>query len=404
LNIGKGTAYPLGYKTVVPSTNNIPFSKARDTLAIVNSSIGTFNAPGGSVITTNSAPFNLNGLSLSVTSGSGNPHVVTFTGTAMSAADVVSAINTTVNAYTNGGAAPIMKCSYGDNGQVEIQCADGNALTINPVTSDCYGVLGISTGTYQPGGQRIYPTNDGPIKDTSNLNYEALVVEEVTHSSTLIDTLSNTGVVSLLGASNSAADAHDGHYMWFVNEDFQRVGDTVSWQNMAGNGVTPPPSSGEAYYVAYLYQRTATKGVRKLIRVTDAQVTRGANPGTPDYLTFTNATIALAFDGSPVTGLTGNPADVIDIVAVNSSPGQGITSYYTGWTFSKNSTSLAHFPSQINWASAGPQNSGASGQPNINTPYYVTFDMWWHSVEGDYVTADSYVNVSSGRTECCFEL
>ena len=383
LSIGKGTAYPEGFKTVIPSNNQLSFSKARDTATQNNSSLGVFTATGGSVISSLTETFNLNGTSLKLKVGTGNYHTVNFTLDNNSAQDVANYINLQVNSYPSSGSEPLISCTYG-SGKVEIQAAR-DSLEIATVASDCYSILGITPGVYPAGGIRVYPCNDPFIKDVSDLNYRTSIIEEVTHNgSTQIDAFQNSNLVEILGVSLTEADAYDQKFDYKVGVDFVKAGDTISFANMSG----AQPTGGATMYVSYQYRRNGVKGVRQLVRVRDAQVVRDPNSNV-DTLTFTGAsTITKAIDGSSVS-LSGTPSDVTEILQVTTNSGQSST-YYTAYTFLKNSTAISHNPSQISWAAAGEPNSGVGGQPTGSATYYVTFDMWWHSLEGDYVSADSF--------------
>jgi hypothetical protein len=384
LSIGKGTAYPAGFKTKVPTETRLSFDKARDVRSVNNSALDVFQIPGGSVISSTVEPFNLAGLSLKLKVGKGNYHTVNFTANNMSADAVAAFVNSSINPYVSGGSPNLVKCTSG-SGKVEIQGKDGNSIEIAAVTSDCYTQLGIATGVYSPVGTRIYRTNDRYIKNVSDLNYRCQVCEAVTHNgSTGIDRLAKNNVVTILGASITLADAQDGKWDYTLGVDFEKDGDSISFANMGGQ----KPANGVTYFVCYQYRRNAVKGTRELIRVIDAEVTKGVANGI-DQLAFTNATSIIRLrDGSPVT-VSGIPSDILQIVKVRRSIATGATEY-VNWKFTKNSDGLGHYNQSIDWANAVINDSSSTGQPTTTSKYYVTFDMWLHSIEGDYVSADSY--------------
>ena len=92
-----------------------------------------------------------------------------------------------------------------------------------------------------------------------------------------------------------------------------------------------------------------------------------------------------------MSGLSGEASDVIRILRVNNTSGQS-QSEYNAYAFLKNSGALLHESSEVDWSGAGAQGETPGGQPVTGATYYVTFEYWRHTVEGDYLTADSYLN------------
>lgn len=373
---GGGKAYPNGWEVQTIGVQSIPFGKARDVGSVNNSATDAYSAPGGSVTTANSENFDLDGLSVKLRVGSGNYHTVTFSSDGMSAAQVAAQIVSEVNAYPTSGT--LVYCPVAD-GKFQIRAADGQDLTIAVVADDAYTELGISTGTYTPQGTRIYKINDAYIKGISDLHYPAVVVEAVVHNgNTHVDALSGSTVLSILGASDTQADAYDGKWDYHIGVDFVRDGNNISYAGMGGS----EPVHGATHYVAYRHNYNAAKGSRLLVRVIDAQVVKGAEDGQ-DTLVFTGATsITRVSTGEAVAGLSGEIKDAVRILRVNNSPGQS-QDQYSGHALMKNATALTHNSSQIDW-------SAASSQPSTGATYYVSLELWYHAVEGDFVTADSY--------------
>jgi len=381
LKVHKGKAYPNGWRVYTEGTQTVPFNRARDVKFVNNSGIDAFETPGGSVITGNPETYDLDGLNVSLTIGSGNAHVVAFTSDGMTAAQVGAAIEASVNAYPTDGELVICTAA---SGYLEIQAVDGKNLTVNAVVDDAYTELGLTEATtYTPLGTRIYECNDAFIRDVSDLNYRTSLVEQRTHNgSTHIDLLANENVLSILGASDTAADAHDGKWNYLESVDFVKDGGAASYVGGA------EPASGATVYYAYTYNRNAIKGARTLVQCVDAEIVKGAVGGLDDIV-WTGGTWTKVLDGSAVTGLSGNVKDAVQILRVNNSPGQSNTEY-TAYAFLKNSDGLTHATSQVDWSSAGAPGSGAGGQPALGATYYCSFWAWRHETEGDYCSADSY--------------
>ncbi|MEW6352108.1 MAG: DUF4815 domain-containing protein [Thermodesulfobacteriota bacterium] len=382
--IGPGLAYPEGWEIETYKTRHVEFPRARDVEARNNSSTDVFDATGGAATGTATEPFDVDGLNVKVKVGSGNSHTVALTGNGQTAAQVATQIANGVNTYPSAESAALVTCTA-VSGRVQIRGRNGHALTIEAVAADAYTVLGLTAGTYAVQGTRIYQVNDAFVKTVSDLNYPCETVDSVTHNgATHKDALSNTGVFQIIGAANSEADCRDGKFDYHFGVDFGRSGDYIDFSLYGG----AEPASGATCYVKSRYQRNGIKGVRNLVRVVDAQVVKGAEDGQ-DTLVFTGASATEVVSGNLVTGLSGSASDVVRILRVNDNPGQS-TSQYSAYRLLKNTTALGHSASQIDWSQAGPQGQTPGGQPNTTVTYYVSFEYWKHSVEGDFVAADSY--------------
>lgn len=385
--IDSGKAYPMGYEIDYKGTQTIPFNKARDVQAVNNSTVGVFDCPGGYVISSNSGPYSVDGLSIVIQVGNGNQHTVTFSGSRTNG-QICSQITAVLNTYPTSGV--LVHCTANADGTVKIQAAENKSLTFVSCANSAYVALGVTIGIYNPIGTRIYKTNNYYIKDVSDLNYRAPHVASIAHNTTTqIDALVNqTGLpsgslVEILGASNTLADAYDGKWNFTLQTDFVRDGDNISF---AGLGGTKPTGT---YFVSYQYQRTATKGIRQLVTVTDVPITKGAN-GSTETLIFTGAaSIVDTLTGATISPVpTGNVVDAVSLLRVNNSIGQAQTQY-SSCVFSKNATALTLNNGTLSWANAAT-NTGITGQPSPNAIYYATFTAWLHVTEGDFVSADSY--------------
>lgn len=385
--VGPGKAYPEGVRGYNKAPQFPVIPKARDVEFRNASPLDQFVFTGGSVIGTGVEPFDLNGLSIKLHVGSGNSHTVNFTADGMSAAAVVTAIETAVNAYPTSGEPDLVSCADAA-GQLQIQARKGNTLTVEAVASDAYSVLGISTGTYEPGGTRIYRTNERYIATVSDTAYLTELVESVTHDGTTHkDLLSHTGVATILGVSATEADCHDSKFNWLYGVDFGRDGNYVDYTQYPGGS---EPANGQTVYVKYRYNRTAVKGARTLVRVVDAQITKGAEDSA-DQIVYTGHTSATkVVDGSAVSGLSGAVKNVARILRVNDSPGQS-QAEYNAYSFNRNANELTLEVSEINWAAAGAQGETPGGQPTTGSQYYCTFECWVDTVSTpDFYAADSY--------------
>jgi hypothetical protein len=385
LKINPGKAYPNGFRTITEATQTIDFDRTREVSSANNSGLDPFSIIGGSVTTTNEEnfAFGAGNKYVKLQVGSGAEHTVTLTGT-LSATEVKTAIEATLNAVPTDPAYDLVTCSVA-SGYLNIRAINGKSLSVLAVADDAYTVLGLTVGVHTPIGTRIYEINDDYIATVSDLNYKTELVEARTHNiNTHIDALVNTGVVSILGASDTLVDAHDHNWDYAEGVDFAKSGNSISFSGLGG----AEPAGGATYYVCYEYNKNAVKGVRTLVHVVDAKVVKGAEDGS-DALTLTDATsITKVIDGTAVAGLT-DIKDVVELVKVNATAGQSATQYTTP-VLVKNSTGLEHATSEISWATGGTQGQTGTGQPTTGATYFVSFYMWAHTTEGNYVSADSY--------------
>jgi hypothetical protein len=376
---GGGKAYVQGFPqaTIAPQYVEIP--KGRDVKSENNSVLDPFIIPGGSVLSSHSEPFNVNGLAVKFRIGAGGYHTVNLTGASESAVSVAAQISGSINAYPTSGS---LVYAQGVSGKLQVQAIEGKSFEVAAVANDAYTVLGLTVGVYQPQGQRIYQAAHKFVKSTSDMAYITEIVEAVTHNgSTHRDSLANENVQDVIGASNSLVDAHDGKFNYVKGVDFAKNGDTIDFSGLGG----AKPSNGQTYYVKYRYNHNAVRGTRVRVRVLDAQVTKGAICGQ-DTLVFTGGSFVEAVSGNPVTGLSGSAKDVIRILRVNDSAGQSQDEYGSvGYALLKNAGALTFDNSQIDW-------SRTTSQPSTGATYYVTFEFWRHTVEGDFLAADSFLN------------
>lgn len=380
--VNSGKAYPEGYEveTLAPQFVEIP--KARDVESRNNSAVGAFVHTGGYVIGTTTENFDVDGLKILVQIGSGTDITVTFSGNGQTAAQVATQIETTVNAVPSSGEPDLITCSDA-SGSVKLQAQDGKDLTLKTISGDAYTVLGLTDtkpATYEATGTRIYQISEEFVKVVTDINYGVEIVETIpSHNGTThIDTLGNTGVYDIVGASDAQADCHDSNFDYIEGTDFERIGNTISFAGMGGS----EPANGATYYVKYRYNHNATKGARVLVKVVDAQVVKGAAGGT-DTLTFTGGTATKVINGDPVGGLSGNASNVIRILRVNDSTSQTQDDYPGEYRLVTNSGALEHEDSEIDW-------QYSVNEPTTSNTYYVTFIFWQHTTEGDVVVADSY--------------
>lgn len=384
IELNSGKAYVEGFEIETIAAQFLDIPKGRVTKSVNNSVVDAFTITGASVTGTESETFDVDGLNVKLKVGDGNSHTVGLTGNGQTAAQVATQINNSVNAYPTSGI--LVDCKDA-SGKLQIQSIDGKSLTIQAVASDAYTVLGLSTGTVEPTGQRIYKVNRAYVKTVTDLNYITETVVAITHDGTdHIDPTGLTNVQDVLGCSDAEADCHDGKWDYQKNVDFVKDGNNIDFAALGGSD----PDNGATYYAKVRYNRNATKGTRVRVRVTDAQITKGAEDGQ-DTLVFMGGTAEEVISGNPVSGLAGNARDVIRILRVNDSPSQS-QSEYNSYALLKNSDALNHADSEIDWSAAGAQGETPGGQPTTAATYYVTFEFWRHTTEGDFVAADSYLN------------
>ena len=315
----KGKGYIEGNEIETIATQTVEIPKARDVGSVNNSVLGSFDATGGYTVGTASENFDVDGLAIKLKVGAGNSHTVTFSGNGKTAAQVAAAINAGVNAYPSGGISdPLVACAASST-HVMVKAVDGKNLTIEAVASDCYTVLGISTGTYYVTGTRIYEMDDNYVKEITDLSFITERVEAVVRDGGSDTDSMDYAASTLLGVSNTAADCADGKYDFIYLTDFKRTDGDIDW-SLGGSD----PSNGATYYLKYRHSYNPTQRTKVRVRVTDATVVKGAEDGS-DTLVFTGGTAAEVISGNAVTGLSGNASDVIEILRVNNSSGQSTT-------------------------------------------------------------------------------
>ena len=386
--IYNGKAYVQGNEIETIATQKLSIPKARTVDSVNNSVLGSFDATGGYTIGTTSENFDVDGLSVKLKVGSGNSHTVTFSGNGRTAAQVAADINASVNAYpTDGVNQPLVQCAA-SNGKVMIKAVDGKNLTIEAVASDAYTVLGISTGTYYVTGTRIYEMDDNFVKEVSDLSYISERVEAVTRDGGSDTDELEYSASTLIGVSNTAANAHDGKFDYIYLTDFKRTDGKIDW-SLGGSD----PSNGATYYLKYRHAYNPVRRTKTRVRVVDATITKGSEDGQ-DTIVFTGGTATEVVSGNPVAGLSGSASDVISILRVNTTAGQSADQYNL-YSLIKNSSTVPSIEfgvSQIDWSAAGTQGTTGDGQPTTGATYYVTFEYWKWSATGDYIAPDSYVN------------
>jgi hypothetical protein len=382
LSINRGKAYPSGYEVQFEGNRKIEFDKARETKTVNNSGTDVFDCPGGyttGTVVEGAGGFDVSGKAIKLKVGSGNYHTVTFAANDLTAAQVCSYIESEVNSY---GSEDLVNCVAG-SGLVQVQAAANKSLEIAAVANDAYTLLGISTGTYEPIGTRVYEINNAYVKTVTDLSYKIEEVLQVTHNGTTHKDLLGESIVSIVGASITQADCHDSKFDYEVSVDYQKDGNYIDF-TLGGD----EPTGGSTYYVKAQRNYNATLGSRILIEVVDAKIVKGVEDGI-DVITYTDATSITKVSNGASVSLTGNASDVIEVLRINNSTGQSVTQY-TSYEFYKNSGALSNENSTIDWSNAGQPGVVITGQPYETNTYYISFRAWYHAVEGDLLTADSY--------------
>jgi hypothetical protein len=391
LKIGRGVAYPKGFKVQFDGTRFIEFNKARVTASENESACDVFDYDGGVCTGTIAQTYSLNGKTLKFKVGSGDFHEVAFTSES-TAAQVGAAIAAKI--VSDGYPADLM--TYVATTVLQLRAREGNSLTISaPTSNDAAPILGLAAGTYLPQGTRLYQLNHYYIKEVTDMSYKTESVVTMTrsnlHTYDEVEDLS-----SIIGISDSLTECHDEKFDYSVSVDYQRsviegAGPCIDW-SLGGS----QPIDGATYYAKIKKTYEPIIGTRRKVLVIDAPIIKGAEYGQ-DSLSFTSATSITRAAIDPATGepygtsvsLTGAAKDVISIVRINNSAGQSATQY-TSYSLLKNSGALSHDTSQIDWSAAGEHGTGVTGQPISSATYYVTFYAWAHILEGDVVTAASY--------------
>ena len=380
LRIKRGKASVNGYRCQHDGVYDMEFDRARDTGFNNEGTSAAFTRTGGACVSENQNPFDVDGLKLLIQVGEGVDRTVTLSGSARTAAQVCTQINDTLNAIPTDPAYPLVTCTALVNGAIQIKAADGKSLTIKNITGSAYTVLGLTAGTYGTTGTRLYRINKQYVKDVSDISYLVDDVLQISHNSgTHKDFLINN-VNKIYGASNIEAKAWDGVYDW--QEGVHWFQDTEDTDYINFTGMTAPEPSG-TYYVKVRYRKAGIKSQLVLAQAI-APISKGA-VGSTDNLTLTGATVVRQDTQVAINGLSGNASNVVSIAWVNSAV-DGTGTEYSGYTFNKNSTQLAHNASTLTW------NSTANTQPSQNNTYYCKFYFWHVTTAGDVVTADSYAS------------
>ena len=383
-----GKAYVTGAELETIAAQPIDIPKGRDTDSRETAAIGSYLSTGGLVIASNAQNYDVNGLKVKLRIGQGNSFTVTLSGSGQSAEQVANQIKYVVNAYPttgtllNGGAS---------SGKLYLQARDGKDLTIENISGSAYEILGITAGVYVQTGQRIYPIGDRFIKSTSRMSYLTEVVETLTHDGLEhVDVLGNENVQDILGVStgpNGLADCHDNRFQYTLNNDYIKSGNNLlNFMAMSGS----KPGDGDTLYVKYTYVRNATRSSLRRIRVENAEITKTSDYGKDD-LVFNGAMVYAAVSGERIDTPSGYATNVIRITKVSDHSDQE-ESDYSSFRLLKNSTSLEHNISQIDWSSATTPGNTGTGQPVLGQKYFVTFEAWQVIVSGDYVGPESYLD------------
>lgn len=428
LNIKRGKAYPNGFKTVIEGSRTIAFDRARETRSVGNGTLSGFyiqgatndwnywtpntavtlgtiivppiqtgyryvcsgvslDAMSGDVIpvfsetpgettndnhvvwTTMADDYDLNALTLTVKVGEGATRTVTFSSDNLTAAQVATAVEAAINATVN-----LVDCTS-DTAILQIRALEAKPITLG---GTAIAKLGWVAGTSQQTGTRVYRVGSTFVKDVSDISYQSEFVLTVSRSTSSTSDPLGDGLSAIIGASDSAANCHDGIYDYEINIDFfeDKDNNAISFAEISGT----PPTPGNYYYVKCRKNYNPVKGTRQLVYVYNAELTKGSEDSIEDLVYSTNMRRVL--NGNAVTA-TGSPKHVLSILRVTNNEDH-TTSDYSGYSLVSNTDGYGHTTSQISWDGAG------DAQPLAGSTYYVSFEMWLHVLEGDYVSADSY--------------
>jgi len=362
IRIQRGKAYVDGYETETVGQRDISIPKGRDIRVYEDAMIGGYESYGGSFAASNQQNYNVDGLNVKIQVGSGYEHTVTLSGSGQTAAQVATQINDTINARKTTGQPDIIACSGLATGYLFLRAQADKSLSILSVSDDAYSILGLSLGTYTPTGTRIYEIFDANVKSVSSLSYSSEQVISLTYNGTIGGNTLSANVYDLVGASVAVADCHDGYFDYRENVDF-RLG-TYQGQKAILFDLGGSHPSG-TYYLKLRESRAGVQGTRVLTTVTDEEIIKGSYQGA-DNLAY---------------------SDVLRITKVANSAGGA--NAWTEYTLKNNSSVMSHETSQVDWATAGAQ---GVGQPTTGAHYFVSYQYWNHTVEGDFVAADSYDN------------
>jgi len=352
-----GIAYVNGYEVNTFAPFPLAINKGRDTASYQDAMIGGYESYGGSVLAANEQNYNVDGLHVKLKIGSGYAHDVTLSGSGQTAAQVATQINNAINARKTAGQPDIITCSAVSS-KLFIRAQADKTLEIMTVTGDAYSILGLSTGTYYPTGTRIYSIYDEYVKAISRLSYSSEQVISLTYNGTIMGNTLDANVYDLVGASIVAEDCHDGYFDYKEGTDF-RLG-TYQGQKAIIFDLGGSHPTG-TYYLKLRESRSGVKGVRTLTTIENEEVVRSANSNY-DNLAH---------------------SDVVKILKIATYSGG--PNAYTKGVLKKNSDGLQHNISQVDWSAASTEE-----KPNNNAHYFVTYTYWAHTVEGDFVSADSY--------------
>lgn len=360
LRVQRGKAYVDGYETETIGHREIPINKGRDIRAYEDSMIGGYESYGGSVIAENEQNYDVDGLKVSLQVGSGHVHDVTLNGSGQTAAQVATQINDAINARKTAGQPDIITAEGLLSGYLFLRAQADKDLSILAISGDAYSVLGLSLGTYTPTGTRIYEIFDSNVKSVSSLSYSSEQVISLTYNGTIGGNTLSANVYDLVGAAVAESDCHDGYFDYREGVDFRLGmygGQKAILFDLGGSHPTG------TYYLKLRESRAGVTGTRVLTTVTDEEIIKGAYQGADSL----------------------SKADVVRITKVANSAGGA--NAWTEYQLDKNSTGLAHDYSKVDWSAAGAQ---GVGQPSTGSHYFVSYQYWNHTVEGDFVGADSY--------------
>lgn len=165
------------------------------------------------------------------------------------------------------------------------------------------------------------------------------------------DEMSHTPVYAIL-------EVWQGGTTYSEGVDYIRDGNYVDWSPGGSE-----PAVGTSYNVTYTYRKAMIKGTRTKTLVSGEARVRGA--GSTDDLV--NSDIISVIDVSDVYP--------------NSSPDYiGDVDYYLENGQADDSIGVG----KINWSPP------SSNKPGLGDTYYVTYYYWAHTIEGEFVSADSY--------------
>lgn len=387
LKINKGNGRVNGYRFQHDGSQEIAFDRGRDTAFQNSGTTSAFSHTGGEAIASIVGPYNVDGLKLLLAAGSGNDHTVTLSGNSQTNIQVCDQIEAAVNAYPNDGTSfPIITAIPMANDGFALQAPAGKTLHIKTIAGHAYTALGLVVDDYVATGQRIYRTNRTYVKDVTDISYLTDTVLQISHNSSLHRDFLVSGANYIYGASNTLADCHDAKYDYVLGIDFIQDETDGNYINFSGMGGAEPVGT---YFVKARYRKNAIKSQLVLAEATDVPITKGAEDGQ-DNLTLTGAaSITRVSTGVAISGLSGAVSNVVEILRVNNTTGQSATQY-SNHGLLKNSTSLLHATSQLDWSGAGAQGSAPLGQPTTAATYYVSFRFWYVQTAGDIVVADSY--------------